>query len=97
MSQLKLMAAEAALKKMVQSSHFSICTIDTIAQMMDLKPDRDAYAILRTLHCVDYNQMSPELLQALPELIATVLQSPSFDAGRLNIVSSGASLRIIKN
>lgn len=97
MSDLKVMAAEAALKKMVQSSHFNICTLDTIVTMMDVKPDRDAYNILRTLHCVDYNQMRPELLQALPDLIATVLRSPSFEASRINIVSDGAGLRLIKH
>lgn len=97
MSDLKVMAAEAALKKMVQSSHFSICTLDTIIKMMDVKPDRDAYSILHTLHCVDYNQMRPELLQALPDLIATVLRSPSLEASRINIVSDGTSLRIIKH
>ena len=97
MSQLKILAAEAALKKMAQSSHFSICTIRTIVEMLNLKPDREAMSILATLHCVDYNQMRPELLQALPELIATVLQSPSFDAFRLNIISDGRSLKVVKN
>ena len=97
MSELKAMAAEAALKKMVQDKHFSICTLDTIVSMMDVKPDREAYNILRTLHCVDYNQMSPELLRALPDLIATVLRSPSFESSRVNIVSDGTGLQIIKH
>lgn len=97
MSDLKVMAAEAALKKMVQGSHFSICTLDTIIKMMDVKPDRDAYSILHTLHCVDYNQMRPELLQALPELIATVLRSPTFEASRINIVVDGNRIRLIKH
>ena len=91
------MAAEAALKKMVQDRCFSICTLDTIIQMMDIKADREAYQILRTLHCVDYSQMSPELLQELPELIATVLRSPTFDASRINIVADGHGLRLVKH
>jgi len=97
MSELKILAAEAALQKMAQGSHFSICTINMIVQMFGLKPDREAMAILSTLHCVDYNQMRPELLQALPELIATVLKSPSFDAFRLNIIANGKALQIVKN
>lgn len=97
MSDLQVMAAEAALKKMVDSSHFSICTLDKIIEMMGVKPDREAYRILSTLHCVDYNQMRPELLQALPDLIATVLRSPSLEASRINIVSDGKALRIIKH
>jgi hypothetical protein len=97
MSELKVVAAETALKKLVQGSHFSICTLDAIIKMMDVKPDREAYSILQTLHCVDYNQMRPELLQALPDLIVTVLGSPSFEASRVNIVAEGTGLRIIKH
>jgi hypothetical protein len=96
-SDLKVMAAEAALKKMVQSDYFDICTIDKITKMMDVKPDRDAYQILSTLHCVHYNQMRPELLQVLPDLIATVLRSPSFEASRINIVMDGNRIRLIKH
>ena len=91
------MAAEAALKKIVQSNYFDICTIDKITKMMDIKPDRDVYQILSTLHCVHYNQMRPELLQVLPDLIATVLRSPSFEASRINIVADGNRIRLIKH
>lgn len=93
---LKLMAAQAALTKLVSGGHFSICTIDTIAKMLGVKPEREAYQILHTLHCVDYNQMAPALLNELPNLIARVLQSPSFEASRINIVGSGTSLKIVK-
>jgi hypothetical protein len=97
MTQLQQMATEAALAKMVSSSHFDICTIDSICKMMNLVPDRETYALLRTLHCVNYDQMRPELLAALPDLIAKVLQSPSFDASRMNIVPTGNGLRVISN
>lgn len=95
-TQIKLMAAQASLQKLVSQGHFSICTIDTIAEMLGVKPEREAYQILRTLHCVDYNQMSADLLNELPGLIARVIQSPSFEASRINIVSAGNSLKIIK-
>lgn len=93
---LKLLAAQAALTKMVSQSYFSICSIDKIVEMLGVKPDREAYAILSALHCVDYNQMPPELFQELPNLIARIVQSPSFDASRINIVGSGTGLRIVK-
>lgn len=97
MSDLKLLAAQAALTKMLSESHFSICTIDSIVKMNDLKPDREAMAILKTLHCVDYNQMPHELLGALPDLIARVLQSPNFDASKINIVETGTGLKLVKH
>jgi len=96
-NEIKMMAAQAALRKMVEGNSFSICTIDTIAEMLDVKPDRDTYQVLRTLHCVHYNQMPPELLEKLPELIHKALTSPAFEASRINVVSSGRGLRLIKN
>lgn len=62
MTDLKMLAAQAALQKMFDQDYFSICTIDNIAKMMGVKPNREAYQILHTLHCVDYNQMPPALL-----------------------------------
>jgi hypothetical protein len=96
-TEIKMMAAQAALRKMVEGSSFSICTIDSIVEMLDVKPDRDTYQVLRTLHCVSYNQMPTELLEKLPELIHKVLTSPAFEASRINVVSNGQSLRLVKH
>lgn len=97
MSQIQLMAAEAALGKMFRSDYFDICTIDKITKMLGLKPDREAYDVLHTLHCVYYSDMSRELLNALPDLIHKVLQSPAFEASRINIVERGNVLSLVKN
>lgn len=97
MSDLKLLAVQASLTKMLSDKYFNICTIDNIVEMNNLKPDREAMAILNALHCVNYNQMPAELLNALPDLIARVLQSPSFDASRINIVETGTGLKLVKH
>ncbi len=97
MSQLQLMAAEAALQKMLSDKHFSICTMDRIIDMLGIKPDKEAYSILSTLHCIDYNAMRRELIEALPDLIHRVLQSPSFEASRINIVESGNVLTLVRH
>lgn len=96
MGDFKMMAAEASLKKMFGERYFSICTLDAIIEALGLHPPRQLYAELRTLHCVDYGDMSSDLLLMLPEKIAEVLRSPSFDASRLNIVSDGRALRLVK-
>lgn len=96
-SSIKLLAAQAALQKMLSGSHFSICTMDRIIEMMGLKPDREAYDILHTLHCVDYNQMPAELIEELPTLIHRVLASPTFEASRLNIISKAGGLALVKH
>lgn len=97
MSQLQLMAAEAALQKMLSEKHFNICTMDRIIDMLGIKPDKEAYSILSTLHCIDYNAMRRELIEALPDLIHRVLQSPSFEASRINIVESGNVLKLVRH
>jgi len=91
------MAAEAALQKMLSDKHFSICTMDRIIDMLGIKPDKEAYSILSTLHCIDYNAMRRELIEALPDLIHRVLQSPSFEASRINIVESGNVLTLVRH
>ena len=96
-TELKLMAAQAALHKMLAGSSFSICTMDRIIEMMGIKPNRDAYEILHTLHCVNYNQMPAKLLEQLPDLICAVLSSPAFEASRINIVQDGNVLRLVRH
>ncbi len=73
MDDLKQQAAIAALNQMMSKGHFSICTIDTIASMLGITPDPDAYALLRTLHCVDYTAMPRDLYARLPDLIQAAL------------------------
>lgn len=97
MDEIKMMAAEAALRKMVSGNYFDICTIDNIIKMLELIPDRTVYSVLKSQHCVHYNQMPDRLLKQLPELIAAVLASPAFDASRINLVSASGGLRLVSN
>lgn len=96
-AELKMMAVEASLRKMLSGSYFDICTMDTIIGMMGVKPDHETYSILRTLHCVHYSQMPAKLLEALPELIHRVLSSPAFEASRINVVQHGSVLALVRN
>lgn len=68
------LAAKAALNKMMKDGHFSICTIDSILKMAKIVPDRRAYEILHTLHCVNFKDMPRELYQQIPTLIRECLQ-----------------------
>lgn len=97
MTDLKMLSAQAALVKMFADKYFDITTIRSITEMLNIKPDREAFQILHTLHCVHYDQMPRDLLQALPQLIMRVMQSPALDASRINIVSEGSSLKLVKH
>jgi hypothetical protein len=77
---LKQLSALTALNNMMAGSHFSICTVDRVAEMMG-KPLRgsEAYSILQPLHCIDWAKMPPQLREAVPGLIAECLGiEPSF-------------------
>jgi len=69
----KAMVAITALNKMFESGSFSICTIDSVAQMLGVIPDREAYETLRPLHCVDWQKMPKALRDQVPGLIQRVL------------------------
>jgi hypothetical protein len=75
MKGLEIEAARAAVNKMLSQGHFSICTIDQILRMTGGVPPKREYEILRTLHCVDYKDMSQRLRIELPRLIQLVLES----------------------
>jgi hypothetical protein len=73
MDDIKQLAAITALNKMMSEGHFSICTIDTITKMLGITPEPEAYAVLRTLHCIDYTAMPRDLYARLPDLIQAAL------------------------
>lgn len=73
MDKLKNLAAMTALNKMLADGHFSICTVDRVAAMLNIRPAGEAYNILNTVHCVDYAKMPTELREAIPDLIKECL------------------------
>lgn len=98
MSPLQRLAAEAALRKMADQGHFSICTIDKIREASGLgRGSGEAYSTLSLLHCIDYGKMPAELRDALPGLIAAVLMEPALDfslspkARELEVVVEGVA------
>lgn len=69
----KALVAITALNKMFESGHFSICTIDSVAQMLGVIPDAEAYETLRPLHCVEWQKMPKALRDRVPGLIQQTL------------------------
>lgn len=74
METMKSLAAMTALNKMFKAGHFSICTVEQVAKLLDVIPDREAMLILRPLHCVDYADMPRELYKELPAIVQQALQ-----------------------
>ncbi len=70
---VKALAALTALNEMFAGSHFSICTIDTVAKMLGVQPEQEAHDTLRALHCINWNKMPRQLRDQVPALIQQAL------------------------
>jgi hypothetical protein len=77
---IQRLAAEAALTKMAEQGYFDICTIDKIRSAAGVgRGEGEAYKTLSMLHCIHYDKMPGELRDALPSLVAEVLQEPAIE------------------
>ena len=80
MNNVQRLAAEAALTKMAEQGWFDICTIDKIRSAAGIgRGESEAYKTLSMLHCIHYDKMPAELRNALPGLVAEVLQEPAIE------------------
>ena len=70
---LKELAAITALNNMLAKGWMDICTIRSVAEMLGRDPRGDALEILRSLHCINFNQMPKELRDEIPRLIEQCL------------------------
>lgn len=70
-----LTAIKLALDNMFkEKSHFSICTIDEICELLDIIPNKKDHQKLRLLHCIHYSDMTQQELNQLKELVLEVLE-----------------------
>lgn len=73
---LRELSALTALNAMMEGTYFSICVIDSVAEMLKRSPRGEAYSILKPLHCVRFDKMPKELRDLLPSLIGECLGTP---------------------
>jgi hypothetical protein len=72
-------ALELAINKLFQEKHFSICQLDTIAELMGVNAQAHPnYKVLRALHCVDYSKMDSETREQLQHKVIECLR-PQFN------------------
>jgi hypothetical protein len=67
-----------ALNKMFKGGHFDICTIDTCLKMTNSIADAETYRIMRTVHCVDFKDMSVDFRNWLFEACANMFTENGF-------------------
>jgi hypothetical protein len=52
---------KAAIQRIIDNRFFSICPVDSLLKMHRITPDKEVYELLRSLHCVDWRDMEPDL------------------------------------
>ena len=87
----QLTALKLALKRMFQSSHFSICTIDSCLKLTGAIPNKEVYKIMHTVHCVDFKEMDADFRQWIFEQSILMFQSNGFDFNKFEILDSKIS------
>lgn len=79
MNEFHTAAAKAALKKMFEDTHFSICTIDKLLKLTGCIPDKKDYQALNALHCVHYSDMDKDLRQMVYLKSLQMFDNEGFD------------------
>lgn len=72
----KRLVVTQALNDLFTKGHFSICGLNSILEVMGNPYRGEAYTLLRTLHCVDYNKMPADLRNRIPQLVNECLRPP---------------------
>jgi hypothetical protein len=62
---------------MFRKNWFDITVVSSVCEIMDRPKNGKAYEMLRTLHCVHYNEMNTQTLELIPHLISEVLSPPA--------------------
>lgn len=82
----------AALNELFTKKYFNICQLSAVLEVTNGSENTDAYRLLRTLHCVDYAAMSPELRNTIPQLVNECLAPPPKHCLATDIALQGVTL-----
>lgn len=73
--EVKRMVVLTATKKLFTERYFSISKLREIAKILGAPEKGKPWQLLQPLHCVDYDDMQPELREAIPHLVNECLTS----------------------
>lgn len=79
MPETQQLVLRAATRKLFDSRHFSICTVDSMMKLIGATERSPAYTQLSALHCVDYADMPQDLRERLPLLVRECLSCQTAD------------------
>lgn len=76
---IHLLATKAALEGLFRQRTFSICAINDLLAMNAIIPDPEVIRVMRTLHCLEYAGMDPQLRQWLMDSTIRMFQGLPVD------------------
>lgn len=86
---LKMSIALTAVAKMLKSNYFSICTVDSVCQLIGANASGAAYDMLRALHCIHYTAMPRDVLEGIPALMREVFSQAKIDDNAIQGIFKG--------
>ncbi len=69
----KKLVIRDAVNKLFNTRYFDICTVRDILDALGRSQNTTAFKLLKTLHCMNYEDMSEELRERLPKLLSEAL------------------------
>jgi hypothetical protein len=81
MDDLNVLAAKAAIGKMITDGYFSISAVDKAMKLLGCPRGGNEYDILSAIHCVNFRDLDPALYAAIPGLLNIVLRNDAIDWG----------------
>ncbi len=70
----KRLVVQTAVSHLFKQTHFSICDLRNVMEIVGARKGSEAYKLLQNLHCVDYDKMPPELRERIPHLVNECLR-----------------------
>jgi hypothetical protein len=69
-NQIQVQTVAHSLQKMIKSkNHFSVCVIRECAELCDLCIPKERMNVYSSIHCMDWNEMTPEYRQIITAMI----------------------------
>jgi hypothetical protein len=76
---LKMSIALTAVRTMLKSDRFDVCTVRSVCEIIGANASGTAFEMLRALHCLRYSEMPRDVQAGIPDLMREVFSQVKID------------------
>lgn len=76
---VKVLAVQISLKKMISNGWFSICDVETAMKLMEVGMSTEDHNFLHTLHCVKFDDMPAIVKNKMQSILEVVFSKEAFE------------------